>query len=316
MVPAAHASDGGGSIRIPAACCGLVGLKTSRGRVSVGPGSGEIARPLSVQFSVTRTVRDTAALLDVAAGPEPGDPFVAPAPSRPYRDEVGADPGSLHIGLMTTIPGSEEPVHPDCVAAAESAARLLEAAGHKVEIAHPEALDNPERMEAFIPMWSAMASSNLSRWGRVLGRELGQNDVEPLTWLLAEHGHKVDAVAYTDALFSMQTFARHFMQWYSDGWDLLLTPTLGEPPPDLGWLNTPEEPFLGYGRAATFTPYSPVANQTGQPAISLPIAQGSDGMPVGVHLVGDYGREDVLIRVAAQLEAAAPWADRRPAVHA
>lgn len=316
MVPAAHASDGGGSIRIPAACCGLVGLKTSRGRVSVGPGSGEIARPLSVQFAVTRTVRDAAALLDIAAGPEPGDPFVAPAPLRAYRDEVGADPGSLRIGLMTTMPGSPENVHPDCVAAAEAAARLLEAAGHEVEVAHPEAFDDPARMEAFIPIWSAMAASNLARWGRALGRELGQDDVEPLTWLLAEHGRKVDAVAYTDALFEMQSFSRRFMQWWSDGWDLLLTPTLGEPPPELGVLNTPDEPFVGYGKAATFTPYTPACNQNGQPAISLPIGQGEDGMPVGVHVVGDYGREDLLLRVAAQLEAAAPWADRTPGVHA
>ncbi len=321
MVPAAHASDGGGSIRIPAACCGLVGLKTSRGRVSVGPGSGEIARPLSVQFAVTRTVRDAAALLDVAAGPEPGDPFVAPAPSRPYRAEVGAEPGSLRIGLMTTIPGSEERVHPDCVAAAETAARLLEAAGHRVDIGHPEAFDNPARLEAFIPIWSAMAASNLAIWGRALGRELGQDDVEPLTWLLADHGHRVDAVAYTDALFAMQSFSRRFMEWWSGGapdggWDLLLTPTLGEPPPELGVLNTPDEPFVGYGKAAAFTPFTPACNQNGQPAISLPIAQGADGMPVGVHLVADYGREDVLLQVAAQLEAAAPWADRRAVVHA
>lgn len=316
MVPAAHASDGGGSIRIPAACCGLVGLKTSRGRVSVGPGSGEIARPLSVQFAVTRSVRDAAALLDVAAGPEPGDPFVAPAPSRPYRDEAGADPGSLRIGLMTTFPGRDASVHPDCVAGAETAARLLEAAGHSVEIAHPEAFDNAGPMDAFIPIWSAMAASNLARFGRSIGRELGQEDVEPLTWLLADYGRKVDAVAYTDALFAMQTFSRQFMQWWSDGWDLLLTPTLGEPAPELGVLNTPDDPFVGYGKAATFTPYTPACNQNGQPAISLPIAQGSDGMPVGVHLLADYGREDVLLQVAAQLEAAAPWADRQPGVHA
>ncbi len=316
MVPAAHASDGGGSIRIPAACCGLVGLKTSRGRVSVGPGSGEIARPLSVQFAVTRTVRDAAALLDVAAGREPGDPFVAPAPPRPYRELIGQEPGSLRIGVMTTKPGTDEPVHPDCVAATDATARLLEAAGHTVDAAHPEAFDHPERMDAFIPLWSAMAASNLARWGRVLGRELGKDDVEPLTWMLAEHGRTVDAVAYTDALFSMQTFARRFMQWWADGWDLLLTPTLGEPPPELGVLNTPEEPFLGYGRAATFTPYSPVANQTGQPAISLPMSQGTDGMPVGVHLVADWGREDLLLQVAAQLEHAAPWVDRQPGVHA
>ncbi len=316
MVPAAHASDGGGSIRIPAACCGLVGLKTSRGRVSVGPGSGEIARPLSVQFAVTHSVRDAAALLDVAAGPEPGDPFVAPAPSRPSRDEVGARPGSLRIGLMTTFPGRDEHVHADCVAGAEAAARMLEAAGHSVEIAHPEAFDNAGPMDAFIPIWSAMAASNLARLGRAIGRELGQEDVEPLTWLLADHGRTVDAVAYTDALFAMQTFSRRFMQWWSDGWDLLLTPTLGEPPPKLGVLNTPDEPFVGYGKSATFTPFTPACNQTGQPAISLPIAQGEDGMPVGVHLVGDYGREDLLLRVAAQLEAAAPWSERQPGVHA
>jgi amidase len=320
MVPAAHASDGGGSIRIPAACCGLVGLKTSRGRVSVGPGSGEIARPLSVQFAVTRSVRDAAALLDVAAGPEAGDPFVAPAPTRPYRDEVGADPGSLRIGLMTTFPGRDETVHPDCVAGAEAAAHLLEGAGHMVELAHPEAFDQAGPMDAFIPIWSAMAASNLARLGRVIGREIGEDDVEPLTWLLADHGRTVDAVAYTDALFAMQTFSRSFMQWWwSDapggGWDLLLTPTLGEPPPELGVLNTPDEPFVGFGKGATFTPYTPACNQNGQPAISLPIAQGADGMPVGVHLVADYGREDVLLRVAAQLEAAAPWTDRQPAVH-
>jgi amidase len=316
MVAAAHASDGGGSIRIPAACCGLVGLKTSRGRISVGPASGEIARPLSVQFAVTRSVRDAAALLDVAAGPEPGDPFVAPAPARAYREEVGADPGRLRIGMMTTMPGSDETVHEECVAAAETTARLLEAAGHTVEVAHPASLDQPERMDAFIPMWSAMAASNLAIYGRALGRELGQQDVEPLTWLLAEHGRSVDAVAYTDALFAMQRFNRATMQWWADGWDLLLTPTLGERQPELGYLNTPNEPFVGFGRAAGFTPYSPVANQTGQPAISLPMAQGSDGLPTGVHLVADYGREDLLLRVAAQLEAAAPWADRHPAVHA
>jgi amidase len=225
MVPAAHANDGGGSIRIPAACCGLVGLKTSRGRVSVGPSSGEIARPLSVQFAVTRTVRDAAALLDVAAGPEPGDPFVAPAPSRSYRAEVGADPGSLRIGIMTTLPGSEENVHPDCVAAAEWAARLLETAGHKVEVAHPETLDNPERMSVH---------PDVVGDGRVEPRDLGSRSSgssegrRRAADVVAGAGRKVDAVAYAAALFSMQAFAPlHAM--VGGGWDLL-TPTL-EPPP-------------------------------------------------------------------------------------
>ena len=172
-------------------------------------------------------------------------------------------------------------------------------------------------MEAFIPIWSAMAASNLASWGRALGRELGQDDVEPLTWLLADHGRKVDAVAYTDALFAMQSFSRRFMQWWADGWDLLLTPTLGEPPPELGVLNTAGRAVRRLRtRRDVHAVHPGLANQTGQPAISVPLAQGADGMPVGVHLVADYGREDVLLRVAAQLEAAAPWADRRPAVHA
>jgi amidase len=315
MVPFAHASDGGGSIRIPAACCGLVGLKTSRGRVSVGPAADEIARPLSVQFAVTRSVRDAAALLDVAAGAEPGDPVVPAAPSRPYAAVVRQDPPPLRVGLMTTAPGRDEPVHPDCVAGAERAARLLEAAGHHVEVSHPGALDTDERMAAFIPLWSAMAAANVAGWGAAIGRELGEDDVEPLTWLLAEHGRAVDAVTYTRGLTVMGTFAREVATWWEDH-DLLLTPTLGEPPPALGVLSTPDEPFAGYARAGTFTPYTPLFNQTGQPAISLPLSTGADGMPVGVHLVAAYGREDLLLQVGAQLETAAPWAGRRPAVHA
>jgi amidase len=217
---------------------------------------------------------------------------------------------------MTTMPGSSEPVHADCVGAAELTGRLLEQAGHHVEVAHPPAYDDTARLDAFIPMWSAMAASNLAVYGRVLGRELGEADVEPLTWRLAEHGRQVDAVAFQDALAAMQGFNRRFLQWWEDGWDLLVTPTLGEPPPALGVLSTPDDPFVGFGRAATFTPYTPVCNQTGQPAISLPLVQGDDGLPVGVHVVAAWGREDLLLRVAAQLEAAAPWADRRPAVHA
>ena len=139
--------------------------------------------------------------------------MVAPAPARPFRDEVGADPGRLRIGLMTTMPGSSEPVHPDCVAAAELAARLLEAAGHQIEVAHPAPFDDTSRIEAFIPIWSGMAAHNLAVYGRALGRELGPDDVEPLTWQLAEHGRSVDSVAYQDALMVMQRFNRQFMEW-------------------------------------------------------------------------------------------------------
>lgn len=316
MVPAAHASDGGGSIRIPASCCGLVGLKTSRGRVSVGPSSGELARPLSVQFAVTRSVRDAAALLDVAAGAEPGDPVVPAAPPTPYSSLVHQAPPVLRVGLMTTMPGGAASVDAECVAAAESAARLLEAAGHHVAVAHPEALDDPDRATPFIAVWNAMAASNLARTGRLLGRELTEADVEPLTWILAEHGRQVDGVALMDSLFAMQAYSRRLEQWWTDGWDLLLTPTLGELPPELGVLSTPDEPLTGFSRGATFTPYTPVFNVSGQPAISLPLHESAAGLPVGVHLVAAAGREDLLLQVAAQLEAAAPWSHRRPALHA
>jgi len=317
MVPFAHASDGGGSIRIPAACCGLVGLKTSRGRVSVGPGSGEIARPLSVQFAVTRSVRDAAALLDAVAGEEPGDPVVPAPPAARYAETCSQAPRQLRIGLMTTLPGSDEPVDADWVAAAEGAARLLEEAGHHVEVAHPAPLDEPDRMTAFIPIWSTMAADNVAHAGELIGRELGPDDVEPLTWLLVEQGRGVSGPDYMRSLGSMGAFARRVCAWWGrDGWDLLLTPTLGEAPPPLGVLSTPDEPLAGYARAARFVPYTPIFNQTGQPAISVPFGADADGMPTAVHLVAAYGQEDLLLRVATQLEAAAPWADRRPPVHA
>jgi amidase len=316
MVPAAHASDGGGSIRIPAAACGLVGLKTSRGRVSIGPAMGELGRFLSVQLAVTRTVRDTAAILDVASVPGVGDPVRAPAPARPFVDEVGADPGKLRIGLMTTLPESGEPVHPDCVEAAERAAKLFEDAGHTVEVAHPAVLDRPDRITSFIPVWATLAAQNLANYGRVLGRDLTEHDVEPLTWWQAELGRAQTGVQFLDAVNAMQVFSREMISWWAEGFDILLTPTLGEPPVAHGVLQRLDEPLTGYARAATFTPYTPAFNQTGQPAISVPLHQNAAGLPIGVHLVADYGREDLLIRLASHLESVAPWANRRPEVFA
>ena len=243
MIPFAHASDGGGSIRIPAACCGLVGLKTSRGRTSVGPASDELARPLSVQFAVTRSVRDAAALLDAVAGPEVGDPVAPAAPASRYATQVNIEPAPLRIGLMTTMPGTRDPADPECVAAAEATARLLESAGHHVERAHPPAFDETERMTAFIPIWSAMAAANLIAIGRRIGRDGDRpDDVEPLTWFLAERGREVTGGELLDALSAMGAFTRRFTQWWADGWDLLLTPTLGELPPELGVLQTPDDP--------------------------------------------------------------------------
>lgn len=316
LVPFAHASDGGGSIRIPAACCGLVGLKISRGRTSVGPASDEISRPLSVQFAVTRSVRDAAALLDAVAGPAVGDPITPAAPAIPYVDALAAPVAPLRIGMMTTMPGTDDPVDAECVAATEAVARVLEAAGHRVEIAHPAAFDETERMTSFIPIWSAMATSGLIAISRKIGRDVVEGDVEPLTWILAESGRTTNGGELMDALAAMGAFSRRFMQWWADGWDLLLTPTLGELPPELGVLQTPEQPFVGFGRGGTFTPFTPVTNQTGQPAISVPVAMSASGLPIGVHLIAASGREDLLLAIGAQLETAMPWSDRRAAVHA
>lgn len=315
MIPFAHASDGGGSIRIPAACCGLVGLKTSRGRTSVGPASDDLARPLSVQFAVTRSVRDAAALLDAVAGPEVGDPITPAAPSSRYATQVNTEPAPLRIGLMTTLPGTNDPADPDCVRGAETTARILENAGHHVEAAHPAAFDETERMTAFIPIWSSMAAANLLAIGRRIGRDVTEADVEPLTWWLAQRGREATGGDLLDALSAMGAWSRRFVQWWDDGFDLLLTPTLGELPPELGVLQTPDNPVAGFARGGTFTPFTPAANQTGQPAISLPVGSAAGGLPVGAHFIGAPGREDTLLQVAGFLERAVDWSGRRAPIH-
>jgi amidase len=314
LVPFAHASDGGGSIRIPASACGLVGLKTSRGRVSLGPTMGELNRSFSVQFAVTRTVRDAAALLDVAAGEEAGDPMVAPLPTRPYVEEVGAPVEPLRVGLLTNRPGTDEAAHPECVAAVDAAARTLETLGHRVDANAPDFAD-PDRMATFLALWSVNAAYAVDRWGTLLGRELTADDVEPVTWFLTERGRAVSAVQYMAAVNDMQRICRDLTAWW-ETYDVLVTPTLGEPPPELGVLQDAEEPLRGYAKVGAFAPFTPFANQTGQPAISLPLHWDEDQLPIGVQFVARYGREDLLLRLAAQLEEAMPWRDRRPSVHA
>ncbi|HEX5097691.1 MAG TPA: amidase family protein [Acidimicrobiia bacterium] len=315
LVPFAHASDGGGSIRIPAACCGLVGLKPSRGRVSAGPAGSELARFLSVQFAVTRSVRDAAALLDVASGAEVGDTVVAPPPAAgTFVAAMAHPPRPLRIGLWSTLPGSSTPVSAECVRAAESTAGILEELGHHVEIAHPDALDDPARLGFFGAIWCVNAAAAVAHWSTIVGRELGPGDVEPLTWALATRGRAIPSPDYVLAVQGMQAWARRALAWWRD-YDLLLTPTLGELPPRLGHFDEPDDPIAGYLRAGSFTPYTPVANQTGQPALSLPLGT-AEHLPVGIHLVADNGREDLLLAVAAQLEAAMPWTARTATVHA
>jgi amidase len=314
MVSIAHASDGGGSIRIPSSMCGLVGLKVSRGRITMGPDRDE--SQLGIANVVARSVRDVAGALDVTHGPAPGDMVVAPPPLRPYLEEVGADPGNLRIGLMAFNPAGE--LHPDCGTAVRRAAGLLESLGHHVDESHPAPLDDASETGArFIARWSTGAKLNLELTGRLVGRELTADDVEPATWLMAEMANGLAAVDLARALAASATFTREMGAWWGDGFDLLLTPTLGGPPPRLGELATdPADPFPSMAKVGELVPYTTHFNVTGQPAVSLPLHWNDDGLPIGVQLVAAYGREDVLIRVAAQLEAAAPWAARRPPVSA
>ena len=317
LVPAAHANDGGGSIRIPASACGLVGLKPSRGRTSLGP-DASFSALVVCEHVVCQTVRDCAGFLDAVAGPMPGDPYVAPPPARPWSEEVGAAPGRLRIGLMTTAPGGLAAVHPDCATAATETARLLETLGHDVEAAHPPALDLPDWAAHFISLWSAGVALGLESWSVRTGEPLTAADVEPLTWALAELARALPTPALLRSLDWLLRTTRLVAGWWqppdgSRGFDLLVTPTLAEPPVLLGTFDSPpDNPLAGFMRAAAFTPFTPPFNVTGQPAISLPLGWTGDGLPVGVQLVAAYGREDRLLRVAAELEQECPWANRRP----
>jgi amidase len=305
LVPAAHASDGGGSIRIPASMCGLVGLKVSRGRMTMGPDRDETS--LSVNHVVTRSVRDSAAILDATAGPGPGDLVVAPEPVRRYVDEVGAPPGRLRIGLLAHNPGGE--LHPDCETAVRGAAKLLESLGHDVVEAHPPILDSPRELSgAFGARWCVNARMSVLAQGDLIGRALTEDDVEPGTWMMASVGERASGVDFARGLAAGAKLSRGLGLWWSEGWDLLLTPTLGSPPPRLGELGGAD----GSSRTTALVPYTTHFNVSGQPAISLPLSWNDDGLPIGVQLAAAYGREDVLIRVAAQLEEAEPWASRTP----
>jgi amidase len=317
MVPVAHANDGGGSIRIPASECGLVGLKPSRGRTSLGPDLGEGWAGLSAEHVVTRSVRDTAAVLDAVAGYVPGDPYTAPPPVRPYREEVGAAPGRLRIGMLDHAPGGNLPIHPECSAAVRNTARLLESLGHTVEESSPAALADHEIQRSALVVITTGTARDLDYWSERLGRTIGPDDVEPLTWGIAEMGRQNTAVAYLRGVEALHAHTRRMLAWWRDGFDLLLTPTLPVLPPPLGHFDpTPDDPLNGFSRGGVFVTFTMPFNISGQPAVSLPLHWSADGLPVGVQLVAGYGREDVLIRVAAQLEAARPWHDRRPAVHA
>ena len=314
MVPVAHGNDGGGSIRIPASCCALFGLKPSRGRVSKGPAGGESWNGFSADHVLARTVRDSATVLDQIAGYRPGDTFVAPVPARPFAQEVGANPGRLRIGLLDHPAQAAHRADPECSQAVRLAGRMLESLGHRVEIAHPSSLEEPEMYRHFLVVITTAVASALTEWSLLLGREVSAEELEPANSLFAALGRSISAPDYLESVLWFEGFRRRTIAFWSEqGFDLLCTPVLAQPPARLGELS---DPMTGEAKVVETLQFTGQFNVTGQPAASLPLHWTPAGLPIGVQLVADYGREDVLIRVSSQLEQATAWADRRPKVHA
>jgi amidase len=314
IVPVAFASDGGGSIRIPAACCGVVGLKTTRGRISFGPDAGEPLSGWAVRFAVSRSVRDSAVLLDALHGAEPGDPSLLPPIERLFADEVGRDPGRLKIAFCTE-PWNGAPAHAGHAAATEATARLLTDLGHDVERAAPR-VDWEPFLACMVDMWSANTAHGIDAFAAMLGRTPSEENLEPVSHTMWRYGRALSAAQLLAALDHVNVATRRLGAFFAD-WDVLLTPTLGHPQERLGayaamGAASPEEVFGGWAHIESFLP---AFNCSGQPAISLPLHQADDGLPIGMQLVGRFADEATLLRLAAQLEAALPWRERIPPLH-
>lgn len=315
MVPAAHANDGGGSIRIPASCCGLVGLKPTRGRNSLAPAYGDLMGGLVAEHVVTRSVRDSAAILDATAGPVPGDPYWAP-PLRgaSFSAAAATRPDGLRVAVMSSSPTGSE-VHPDCVTAVQSTAALCESLGHHVEEA-ALTVDGDAFTEHFVNQWACSNAWAMADWEHRIGRPAGEEDVEPLSWALIQLGRAIDGGTYLRSVQELQRISRQIADFF-ESIDVLLTPTLAEPPAPLGTFDSPPgEPLTGLFRAASYVPFTPPFNVTGQPGISLPLHWNDAGLPIGLQFVGRFGDEETLLSLAGQLEEARPWAGRRPPVAA
>jgi len=311
MVPIAHGNDGGGSLRIPAACCGLVGLKPQRGRISHAP---EVGEQFLVQDGVlTRTAQETAAVLDVLAGPEPGDASWAPPPAEPFAASAAREPRRLRIGVTTTMPLLEAELDPTCGRAAHDAGELLAGLGHEVEAVQPP-WDRPGLLGLFTAAFGPAICVQIAAAGLRAGREPLQGDMEPLSWELWKRSKGIDSVDAQLAALQLQAFARQIVTWAAP-YDAILTPALAQPPVLTGELDPcGPDPMGAFERSGHFTPYTAISNVTGSPAISLPLYERPDGLPLAVQLVGRPAQEGALLALAAQVEAAQPWADRRAPV--
>jgi amidase len=311
IVPAAHGNDGGGSIRIPAACCGLVGLKPSRGRISAAPLLGDSS--LGIDGVLTRTVADTAAILDVLAGYELGDATWAPPPSEPFAIAATREPGKLRIAATVRPPAPDAVVDPLCAQAVTDAAELLRSLGHEVHELDPPWEEDGLR-ELFGVVFSNHIALSIAFCATVVGRELVAEDMEPMSWAIFSMIQQVGALQGMQAAVRLQGVARRLVSFLAP-YDALLTPALAERPLALGTLDTAApEPLSTFTRSALFTPFTPVFNASGQPGISLPLFEGEDGLPLSVQILGRPADEGALLALAAQLEEARPWAARRPGI--
>lgn len=333
MVPLAHGNDGGGSIRIPASCCGVFGLKPTRGRNPMGPDIAEAWHGFACDHVLTRSVRDSAAMLDATAGPDAGAPYYAVPPARPFLAEVGANPGRLRIACTST-PFLPATVHPDCIQALESTAQLCRDLGHEVVEAAPQ-VDGRAFARAFMTMVCCETAADIRDAEALVGRQARYQDYEPSTWAVNLLGRRVRAPELSRAVRLLKNTARTVGRFF-EAYDVLLTPTVATPPPETGALQPKGLQAIGMkllgslnaggliaaisgidalaDQVFAFMPYTPLFNVTGQPAMSAPLAWNEEGLPIGMQFVGRYGDEATLFRLAAQLEQARPWRDRLPPI--
>ena len=295
-------------------------MKPSRGRNPLGPLFGDIASGIAYEHVLTRSVRDSAALLDVTSGPDLGDPYYCKPKERPFLQEVGRNPGRLKIGLLTSVPegyGIEGPMHPDCEAAVKDAARLCEELGHIVEEVSPSMLGHTDIWLTFRKIFSSFAGYAVKYWEKELGKKIGQEDLEPLTWTVYQAGLQLSGADYLVSVEEFQRFGRKIARCFDEGsYDLLLSPTLNTPPVKLGKFKPyPEDPKKFLRLANACAGFTRIYNLGGQPAMSVPLYWNAENIPIGVQFGARFGEEGTLFRLAAQLAEARPWANRKPVIH-